>query len=517
MAGAPASLGWSEAVGRASRATAIDRTVGAMSGDDVCFWSARDQLQALRDATLSARELMQATLDRIAAVNPLVNAVVSLDGDRAMELAANADERLVDDGPDGPLHGLPMAHKDTHITQGIRTTHGSVLHAADVPEADELLIARLRAAGALSIAKTNVPEFAAGSHSFNRVFGVTRNPYAPERSAGGSSGGAAASLAAGMQALADGSDMGGSLRNPASFCNVVGLRPSPGRVPSAPTVLPWSTLSVQGPMARSVDDLAYLLSVMAGPDDRSPIALADPGGTFSPLEPLDLRGLRVAWTPDFAGSFPVEPEVVEVLRSAVSTFESLGCEVVESHPDLTEAQQTFRTLRAWQFQHGFADRIAETPQAFKPSLVANAASGATLSGRDVAAAEAMHGVLFERMRRFFADVDVLVAPVSQTPPFDVELEYPDHVNGVDQPDYLAWMASAFIISITGSPALSVPAGFTSSGLPVGVQVIGPHRGDLRVLRVGQAFEAVTDAGRRRPDIAALTGRRPEPSRWDPSA
>lgn len=483
--------------------------------DDVCFWSARDQLAALRDRRLSARELMQATLDRIEAVNPAVNAVVSLDGDRAMAEAASADERLVTQGPDGPLHGLPVAHKDTHVTGGIRTTHGSPLHADDIPDEDELVVARMRTAGMVSIGKTNVPEFAAGSHSFNPIFGVTRNPYALDRSAGGSSGGASAALATGMHALADGSDMGGSLRNPASFCNVVGLRPSPGRVPSYPTALPWSTLSVQGPMARTIDDLALLLSVQAGPDARVPIALSEPGATFAEPKAAEPRGLRVAWTPDFGGLIPVEDDVLEILRANVETFASLGCEVTEVSPDLSGAAETFRTLRAWQFQHNFADRIAANPEAFKPAVVGNAAEGRDLTGRDVAAAEAHHGVLFERMHHFFGSYDVLLAPVSQVAPFDVELEYPTQVAGVDQPDYLQWMASAYIISITGSPALSVPAGFTADGLPVGLQIIGAHRAEQRVLEVGKMFEAATNVAARRPDINALANAGALSSRWDP--
>ncbi|HLS25136.1 MAG TPA: amidase [Beutenbergiaceae bacterium] len=483
--------------------------------DDVCFWSARDQLAALRAKELSARELMRTTLERIAAVNPAVNAIVSLDEDRAMDAAAQADERMATRGPDGVLHGLPMAHKDTHVSAGIRTTHGSPLHAEDVPEEDELVVARMRAAGTVSVAKTNVPEFAAGSHSFNPIFGVTRNPYALDRSAGGSSGGAAAALATGMLALADGSDMGGSLRNPASFCNVVGLRPSPGRVPSHPTALPWSTLGVQGPMARDIDDLALLLSVQAGPDDRVPIALEEPGESFARPRAAEPKGLRVAWTTDFNGLVPVEPAVLDVLRANVQVFESLGCEVTEISPDLSGAIETFRTLRAWQFQHNFADRIAAHPDKFKPSVVANAAAGRDLSGRDLSAAEAHHGVLFERMRAFFTEYDVLLAPVSQVLPFDVELEYPTEVAGVPQEDYLQWMASVYVISITGSPALSIPGGFTPDGLPVGLQIIGPHRQEKRVLEVGKMFEEATGFARQRPDIAALAAAGPLTSRWDP--
>ena len=453
---------------------------------------------ALRRREVSARELVGAHLQRIEQVDGEINAVVTRVPERALAEAAAADERLAAGEPVGPLHGLPIAHKDTHLTAGVRTTSGSPL-ADHVPDADELIVERIRGAGAITIGKTNVPEFAAGSHTFNPVFGTTRNPYDRSRSAGGSSGGAAAALACGMHPLADGSDMGGSLRNPASFCNVVGLRPSPGRVPTHPCAAPWAPLAVQGPMARTVADAALLLSVMAGPDPRCPIALDSPGAGFAAPLDRDLTGMRVAWAPDLGGTVTVDPAVTAALAPQVAVFEQLGCVVEQACPDLTGADEVFRTLRAWQFALTLGPLLDSHRDRLKPALVANIEDGRSLSGDDVIRAELAHAALFHRMRAFFDRYDVLLAPVSQVPPFDATLEHPIEIAGVPHPHYLDWMASSYLISATGHPALSVPAAFTPDGLPVGLQIIGPHRGDLLVLQVGHAFEGATGVGRRRPD------------------
>lgn len=469
--------------------------------DEICFSSARDLARRVRGRDLSAREVVQAHLDQIERTNPHVNAVVTLVPERAMDQARAADERLASGAEPGPLHGLPVAHKDTHATAGIRTTSGSPIFADHVPDADELVVERMRAAGVITLGKTNVPEFAAGSHTFNPLFGLTRNPYAPSRSAGGSSGGAAAALACGMQPLADGSDMGGSLRNPASFCNVVGFRPSPGRVPSWPVPAGWSTMGVQGPMARSVADAALLLSVLAGPDPRSPIALETPGSAFGVPLDRDMSGVRLAWSPDFGGAVPVDPAVTAVLEPAVKVFADLGCVVEEACPDLTGADEVFRTLRAWHWDVVLGPLLDERRADFKASLARNIEEGRALTAADVGRAEVLHTALFHRVREFFGRYDALLTPVSQVPPFAADLEYPDEVAGHAMPDYLEWMRSCFLVSATGSPALSVPAGFTSGGLPVGLQIVGPHRADLAVLRIGHAFEQATGHARRRPALA----------------
>jgi amidase len=470
------------------------------ANDDLCLRPATELAGLLRTREISARELLEAHLDRIDRLNPGINAVVTLDADGARAAADAADAALAAGRPVGPLHGLPVAHKDNHATAGMRTTWGSPLRADTVPTADDLVVARYKAAGAIRVGKTNIPEFAAGSHTFNTVFGVTHNPYRHGRSAGGSSGGAAAALAAGLVPLAEGTDMGGSLRNPAGFCNVVGLRPTPGRVPSWPTPLGWSQLSVDGPMGRTVADVALQLSALAGPDRRVPIALDDDGAAFAAPLPTSLAGLRVAWAPDLGGRVAVDPAITAVLASSVGVFEELGAKVGEDCPDLSDADEVFGTLRAWLFDAGYSELARQHPDKVKESIRWNAELGAKLSGSDLARAEMLHTKLYERMVGFFDRYDVLLAPTTQVLPFPVELEYPTEIGGVPQDNYLEWMRSCTLISATGCPALSVPGGFTPDGLPVGLQIIGAPRADRRVLEVGHAFEQATRFGERRPSL-----------------
>ncbi|MGH8962857.1 MAG: amidase [Jatrophihabitantaceae bacterium] len=465
---------------------------------ELCYAPIRELAELVRTRAVSSVELVTAHLDRIAEVNPIVNAIVTLDAERALTEAAAADAALARGEPVGPLHGLPAAFKDTHATAGMRTTFGSPLLADNVPDSDELIVERMRYAGVITMGKTNVPEFAAGSHTFNPVFGLTRNPYDLSRSAGGSSGGAAVALATGMVAVAEGSDMGGSLRNPASFCNVVGLRPSPGRVPSYPDKLAWQTMSVQGPMGRTVDDVALLLSVISGPDPRCPISLQEAGSTFAAALGSDLTGLRVAWSPDLGGSVDVDSEVVDVLAAQVAAFSDLGCVLEQACLNFDGADEAFRTLRAWSFAHTLGDLVRAHRDRVKPSLVRNVEAGFRLSGQDVARAEGLHTELFHRAREFFDDYDALLLPTSQVAPFDAGLEYPQTVAGKAQESYLDWMRSSYFVTVTGCPALSVPAGFTPAGLPVGLQIVGPHRADRSVLQVGLAFERATGFGARRP-------------------
>jgi amidase len=465
------------------------------------YSTAREMLAAVREKAISARELLELHLDRIAEVNPDVNAVVSLDEERAREQAAAADDRLARGEEVGPLHGLPFAFKDTHQVAGWRTTYGSPVMADNVPDRDELIVERVREAGAVVIGKTNVPEFAAGSHTFNPIFGTTRNPYDLSRSAGGSSGGAGAALASGMVALADGSDMGGSLRNPASYNNVVGMRPGLGRVPEWPHYNQWETTSVGGPMARNVADLALLLSVMAGPTPRVPLALETPGSAFAPPLSGDLRGLSVAVSTDLGGAFEVDHDVVAVLEAQRQVLADAGARVSDDHPDLREADDTFRTLRAWHMQAKLGRLLEANPGRFKASLEANIRAGEPLTGADVAHAYAQRTTLGERMREFFETHDLLVLPVSQVPPFSAELEFPTDINGREQETYLDWMRSAYFITVTGCPAISVPAGFTPGGLPVGIQIVAPHSQERRLLEVAHAFEQLTRVGDRRPGFA----------------
>jgi len=466
-----------------------------------CYSSAREAVDAVKAKEVSARELLDLHLERIEQANPQVNAIVSLDVDRARDQAMALDEQLAKGQSTGVLHALPFAFKDTHEVAGWRTTFGSPLKADYVPTRDDLIVERIRAAGVNVLGKTNVPEWAAGSHTFNPIFGVTRNPYDLTRSAGGSSGGAAAALAAGMVSLADGSDMGGSLRNPASFCNVVGLRPSVGRVPLWPSTNAWQLLGVSGPMARNVEDLALLLSVIAGPSDRAPLSLDTPGSAFAAALPPDaLAGAKVALTVDLGGTIEVDRKVASVIEGVGPILESAGASVEQAHPSLSGADEAFRALRAWSFYDTFGKLLAEQPAGFKDSLADNIRSGAPLTGHDVAKAMRRMTMLAERIRRFFQSYDVLAMPVSQVPPFSADDEYPHVINGRAQETYLDWMRSAYLISATGCPAISVPAGFTAEGLPVGLQLITAPRTDRRLLEYAYAFEQATRVADRRPDL-----------------
>jgi amidase len=481
--------------GSAGPAPLVDRTT-----DELCLLPATELAALIRAREISATELTDVHLERIERLNPSINAIVSLDAEGARAAARAADAALAAGAEVGPLHGLPAAHKDTHATAGMPTTWGSPLLADAVPARDELVIARLREAGAIRVGKTNVPEFSAGSHTSNSLFGVTHNPYRHGFSAGGSSGGAAAALAAGLVPVAEGNDMGGSLRNPAAFCNVVGLRPTPGRVPSWPAGMGWSQLVVQGPMGRTVADVALQLSVLAGPDRRVPISLADGGYGFAAPLPDDVRGLRVAWTPDLGGRVPVDPMITSVLAESVRVFEGLGATVEVDCPDLSGAGEVFSTLRAWMFAAAFCDLVRRHPGQVKESVRWNIEVGAALTGADIARAERLHTQLYEQVISFFERYDVLLAPTTQALPFPVDLEYPAQIAGVEQENYLEWMASCTLVSATGCPALSVPGGFTPDGFPVGLQVIAAPRHDRRVLEVGHAFEQATRFGTRRPAL-----------------
>jgi len=396
------------------------------------------------------------------------------------------------------LHGLPVAHKDLADTAGVRTTYGSRLFADNVPERDALIVSRMAAAGAISVGKTNTPEFGAGSHTVNEIFGATRNPYDTSRSAGGSSGGSAAALAARMICLADGSDLGGSLRNPASFCNVVGLRPSPGRVPSWPTADVLDTMSVVGPMARTVADVALLLAAISGPDPRVPLALdAPPPALTDPAQlrgllDRDMTGVRVAWSADLG--LPVEPAVREAITAARQVLVDLGCEVIDAAPDLSGADEVFRTWRAFRFATNYGSLLPEHADKIGANVAWNIERGLELSLADLSRATMLRDRLAGRVNEFFETVDAFACPAVQVVPFDVGLDWVHEIDGVPQHNYLDWMASAYLISATGLPALSVPAGFSREGLPIGLQLVGRRRGDWELLRLAHAFEAATGYG-----------------------
>jgi amidase len=456
---------------------------------DVCLLSAVEMAARIRAKDLSAYELVSAHLTQIERVNPRVNAIVTVIAERALEQARAADEALARGAKAGPLHGLPIAHKDLQPTRGVRTTFGSRIHKDFVPQFDSLLVERVREAGAILVGKTNTPEFGAGSQTFNEVFGATLNPYDTTKTCGGSSGGAAVALACRMLPIADGGDLGGSLRNPASFCNVVGLRPSPGRVPAWPTALGWSTLSVEGPMARTVADVAFFLSALAGPDARSPISIDEPGAKFAQPLGRDFHGVRIAWWKDLGG-LPVDARVREAVDAQRPVFESLGCIVEQDEPWLDGADETFKTLR-FAMSHlasvVFPDRM-KNRDLVKDTILWEVDRGEKLTGADVMRAEMKRTEIYHRMRHFFDNYDFFVLPVSQVPPFDVREPYPTEIEGVKMETYIDWMRSCYYISLTACPAISVPCGFTRDGLPVGIQIVGRHRDDWGVLQMAHAFE-----------------------------
>jgi amidase len=464
---------------------------------DLCAADAVTLAGMIRRREVSAREVTATHVQRIEAADGAVNAVVTRTFDAALDQAARADQALARGAEPGPLHGLPVAHKDLHDTAGVRTTYGSVLFADHVPDRDALVVQRMSHAGAISLGKTNTPEFGAGSHTVNPVFGATRNPYDLSRSAGGSSGGAAAALAARMISLADGGDLGGSLRNPAAFCNVVGLRPSPGRVPGWPVTDVADVLGVEGPMGRTVADVALLLSVLSGPDPRVPLALDAAAPRIRPdqvagLLARDLQGVRIAWSSDLG--LPVERAVRDVLAPARQVLAGLGCEVIDTAPDLSGADEVFRTRRAFRFATAFGALLREHPGQLGPGVTWNTERGLELTVADLSRATVLHAAVADRVSAFFESVEVLACPVTQVVPFDVTLDWVHDIDGEPLRTSLDWMASAYLISVTGLPAISVPAGFTPDGLPVGLQLVGRRRADWPLLQVAHAFEAATGYG-----------------------
>jgi amidase len=369
-----------------------------------------------------------------------------------------------------------------------------------VPTANALIVERLQQAGAITLGKTNTPEFGAGSQTFNAVFGATRNPYDLTRTCGGSSGGAAVALACGMLPIADGSDTGGSLRNPANFCNIVGFRTAPGRVPVYPRNVGWYPISVQGPMARTVQDVALLLSVMAGPDARSPIAIAEPGSKFSVPLGRDFKGVRIAWSRDLGG-LPVDPRVTQVLEAQRQVFAALGCVVEEAAPDFRDADEVFQVWRAWNFALTYGDLLKTQRHLIKDTVIWNTEAGLQLTGPQLGEAERKRTELYHRVRLFMEQYEFLICPVNQVPPFDINTRYVTEINGVKMDTYIDWMKSCYYITITGHPAISVPCGFTPEGLPVGVQIVGRHQDELGVLQLAYAFEQATQFWRQRPAVA----------------
>ncbi|MDT8842947.1 amidase family protein [Paraburkholderia fungorum] len=472
------------------------------AGSELCDLSALTLLDLQRKKTVSAVEILNAHLSRIHAVNPQVNALVTLADEATLKSrAADIDALWARGVWQGPLHGLPVSQKDLTATRGVRTTFGSKIFEHHVPEHSALIARRCDAAGALMIGKSNTPELGSGSHTFNDVFGVTRNPWDLSKSAGGSSGGAAVSVACGMNPLACGSDMGGSLRNPAAWNAVVGLRPSPGRVPRAPDSNGWATLGVDGPMARDVADTALLLSAISGPSGETATEISEPGSRFAQPLQRDFRGTRIAMSVQLAG-LAVDPEIQRSVQAQAAIFESMGCEVEFADPDLGDAEDVFRIERAWMIG-SLVDRLdADARAQLKPEIEAECRLHRSLSAADLGDMFVRKTALFERMRRFMDNHAYYVLPATQMLPFDADLRWPTEFMGTRYDSYIDWMRICWYLSSTESPVLALPCGFSASGLPIGLQIAGRFRDDWGLLQFGHAYEAAAAHERIRPPLIA---------------
>jgi amidase len=474
--------------------------LSAEPASDVCFLTASEMASLIRRKKLSAREVVAAHLKQIERVNPKVNAIVTLVAEQAIENARRADEMQARGAALGRLHGLPVVHKDLFETAGIRTTFGSRIFKDNIPKRDAIIVERINRAGAICLGKSNTPEFGTGSQTFNAIFGSTKNPYDLTKTCGGSSGGAAVSLACGMVPIADGSDSGGSLRNPAGFCNVVGLRVAPGRVPTFAQGNAWLTITVQGPMARTVADVALLLSVIAGPDPRSPICISEPGSRFTGKLDRNFKSVRVAWFTSMGG-IPFDPGVLRAVNIQRKVFENLGCIVEEAEPDWAGVFEAYDTLRAWNYAATQSENVRLHRDLMKDTNIWEVERGSKLTGAAISRANALRSQAWERMRIFQEKYEYFIAPTSQVQPFDVDSPYPKEIAGVRMTTYSEWMKSCMLISSLENPAISVPAGFTAEGLPVGLQIVGRHRDEWSVLQLAQAFEQATRFASRKPPVA----------------
>jgi amidase len=474
----------------------MDDMSRAGQATDIPMMDACALSEAIRTRKASCVEVMTAYLDRIERLNPHVNAIVSLQdrGDLLAEARARDDE-LAKGEYRGWMHGFPQAIKDLAATKGIRTTHGSPLFADFVPQADAIFVERMKAAGSIVIGKTNTPEFGLGSQTYNPVFGPTCNAYDQTKTSGGSSGGAAVALALRMLPVADGSDHAGSLRNPAGWNNVLGLRPSYGRVPSNADEVFLPQLGVAGPMARTVADLGRLLSVQAGYDARVPLSIReDPSAFAGPLD-CNPKGLRLGWLGDLGGHLPMEPDVLDLCRGALRVFENLGCIVEDAEPgfDPERIWQAWLPLRQWQIGATWAPHYAdpEKREKMKPEARWEIENGLKLTAFDVSRASAVRTAWYQMVRRLFEQYDFLLLPTAQVFPFDVSTHWPKEIAGRAMDTYHRWMEVVIPATMAGCPAMSLPVGFNGNGLPMGMQVIGPNHGELAVLRLAAAYEATT--------------------------
>ena len=477
-----------------------------------CDLTAVEARRRIGEGSLAPTALLESCIARVEAVDHAVNALVTRDFDRARLAARNADAAVVRGDALGLLHGLPLGVKDLDEVAGLRTTFGSELFADYVPTRDGDVVADLKRAGAIVIGKTNTPEFGAGANTRNRVHGATGNPFDPTRSAAGSSGGSAVVLATGMASLATGSDMGGSLRNPAAFCGVVGFRPTPGLVPSERSLRGWSPLAVLGPMARTVPDVCLMLSAMVSDRADDPLATTVWGTSvrrsedFAMPAPVDLAGLRVACTPDF-GFAPTERRVRETFADKTGRFRHVFARADDATPDCTGTDQAFEVLRAVAFLAGHHEKVVNHPGSVGPNVHANVAEGLGYSALDVARAEVAQTTIYRRWQAFFRDFDVIITPAITLSPRPWSEIYPALIDGRPTRTYFHWLAMAYAVTLVGHPAVCLPVGLDRDGLPFGLQIVGPRGGDARVLAVAAALETLLAGdpatARPRPDLAAL--------------
>ena len=476
-----------------------------------CDLTALQARRLIGQKQLAATELLESCIARIESVDHAVNAMVARDFDRARVTAKAADAAVTRGDMLPPLHGLPIGIKDLQETEGLRTTHGSVIFRDHIPAADERLVAAVRQAGAIVIGKTNTPEFGAGANTRNAVYGVTGNPFDPAKSAAGSSGGSAVALATGMVPICSGSDTGGSLRNPASFSGIVGFRPTPGLVATERNTLGWSNLSVRGPMARTVPDVCLLLSTMVSGDARDPLATAVRAEDYAMPSRIDLSRLRVALTPDF-GFAPTERHIAEVFTEKTGLFRHVFARAEDTTPDCAGADESFEVLRSLAFLAGHLDKVRRRPDDVGPNVRANVEEGLRYTALDVARAHTLQTALYRRWQAFFHDWDVILTPSITISPRSWRELYPAEIDGKPTRTYFHWLALAYAVTLPGHPAVSLPLGLDRQGMPFGLQIVGPRGGDAFVLSVAAELEALLagDARTARPvpDLAALKRARP---------
>jgi amidase len=474
-----------------------------LDSEELCFLPALKLSELIRKKAISPVEVIKTFLDRIEKINPTINAYCTIVPELALKSAKRAEAEVMRENRKiGMLHGVPVSIKDVTLTAGIRTTFGSKLYENFIPDQDALLVERLKREGAIILGKTNTPEFAAGGSTFNKVFGITRNPWDTNFNSGGSSGGAAAAIAAGLGPLAQGNDLGGSLRIPASFCGVVGLRPSPGRVPGVPNELCWDQFNVEGPMARTVSDIALMLDAMSGPDDRSPISLPqEEKGFLQAVRSLSMKGKRVAWSNNL-NLTPVDHEVLEIARSAINVFRGLGCKVEEETPDFSGVKETALIFRGLRYVALYQDRLAdpEFKRLVNPLVIGNVEQGLKFSIQDLAKAERQRSELWQRVKIFFDRYDLLLTPTMPIPPFPAETIFPTEINGQPMESYVDWVMLTYAITMTGLPAISVPCGWTKKGLPVGLQIVGRRQGESTLLQAAAAYESAAPWAEKRPSL-----------------